>query len=141
MAVSAHRLGPGTLTFGETGTEQQFASQLTNGRIEPSLNEEDPVNVLSGEELAGDDTVSWIIAGTLLQGYTKTDLIHWAFTNRLKLLSFKFVPSTEHSDYGWQGIAKIVPLTAGGDVKTRNTSDFEFKIVGEPEPYDITEAV
>jgi hypothetical protein len=137
MTVTAHRLGPGTLKFGETGTLMEFSAQITNGRISPSLEEEDTITVLNGEELDGDDTISWVVAGTLLQSYDKAGIIHWAFTNRLAKLPFEFVPNTEFSDYGWRGTAKIVPLEAGGDVKTRNTSDFEFKIIGEPETYDI----
>lgn len=137
MTVTAHRLGPGSLKIGETGTPQEFAAQMTNGRLSPSLNEEDAITVLSGEELSGDDTISWVLAGTLLQSYEKAGLLHYCYVNRLTELPFDFVPSTADSDYGWKGTVKIVPLEVGGDVKTRNTSDFEFKVIGEPTTYDI----
>lgn len=137
MAVKAHKLGPGSMKFGATGTSQEFAAQMTNGRISPSLEEEDNIDVLNGETLDGDDSITWVVAGTLLQSYDKAGLLHWAFENRLAKLPFDFVPNNDESDYGWRGTCKIVPLEVGGDVKTRNTSDFEFKIIGEPTTYDI----
>jgi hypothetical protein len=137
MAVKAHRLGPGTLKFGETGTTTEFAAQSTNVRLSPSVNEEDAIPVFSGEELDGDDTVSWVIAGTLLQSFDKAGLLYWANTNALTVVPFDFVPSLEQSEFGVRGDAKIVPLEIGGDVKTRNTSDYEFKVIGAPEFYDI----
>lgn len=139
MAVKAHRLGPGSLKFGETGTEQEFASALTNARLSPSLEEEDNIDVLSGEVLDGDDTLEYTLSGTLLQSYDQAGLVHWSYVNRLLVLDFEFIPNTAESDYGWRGQCKIVPLEVGGDVKTRNTSDFEFKVIGEPTTFVIPE--
>ncbi|MHA7293695.1 hypothetical protein [Arthrobacter sp. HLT1-21] len=141
MAVKAHRLGPGVLEFGELGTLTQFGSQTTATKLTPSLEEEDSIPVLSGETLDGDDTLTWTLSGTLLQSYDKAGLLHWAYENRLTVLPFKFTPSTAESDYGWKGFAKIIPLEVGGDVKTRNTSDFEFKVIGEPTTFDIPAVV
>jgi len=137
MAVKAHRLGPGSLKFGETGTAQEFAAALTNAKLTPSLSEEDNVDVLSGEVLDGDDTLDYTISGTVLQSYDKAGLVHWSHVNALAVLDFDFVPNSDESDYGWRGKAKIVPLEVGGDVKARNTSDFEFKVIGTPTTYDI----
>lgn len=137
MPVNAHRLGPGSLKLGETGTPTDFSAQATNARLSPSVDEEDSITVLSGEEIAGDDTTSWVLAGTLHQSYDKTGLIHWCFENRGKTVPFDFVPSNADSEYGWRGNVKVVPLEVGGDVKTRNTSDFEMKVIGEPTTYDI----
>ena len=140
MAAKAHRTGPGSLVFGETGTPTDFSAQCTNVRLSPSVNEEDTITVLSGEEIAGDDTVDWVVAGTLLQSFDKAGLLHYCYENRLTVVPFKFVPNNESAEYGWQGNAKIVPLAVGGDVKTKNTSDFEFKCIGEPTTYDIPAA-
>lgn len=137
MAVTAHRLGPGSLKLGETGTPTDFSAQATNTRLSPSVDEEDNIPVLSGEEVAGDDTTSWVLAGTLLQSYDIAGLIYWCFENRGKTVPFEFVPSTADAEYGWRGNVKVVPLEVGGDVKTRNTSDFEMKVIGEPTTYDI----
>lgn len=137
MAVKAHRLGPGSLRFGDTGTSTEFSSQTTNMRLSPSVNEEDAIPVLSGEELAGDDTVDWVVAGTLLQSFDRDGLIHWCYENRLKEVPFEFIPNNDESDYGWRGTVKVVPLEVGGDVKTKNTTDFEFRCIGEPETFDV----
>lgn len=131
MAAAAHKLGPGILTFGSTGTEENFAQQCSNVRLEPSVDAEDPINVLSGEELAGDETVAWILAGTLYQRYDAEALQDWCFTNRLTTMPFTFLP-TQDAVNEWKGQCRIVPITIGGDVKVRNTSDFEFQVIGEP---------
>lgn len=137
MTAKAHRTGPGTLTFGETGTPTDFSAQCTNVRLSPSVNEEDNITVLSGEEIPGDDTIDWTIAGTLNQSFDKAGLLFYCYENRLTTVPFKFVPNNDLAEYGWEGTAKIVPLEVGGDVKTKNTSDFEFKCIGEPTTYDI----
>jgi hypothetical protein len=137
MPVQSQLLGPGSLKIGPTGTSQEFAAQLTNVKLTPSYSASDPINVLSGETLAGDDELTWTLSGTILQAYKKTDLIHWAFVNKLLVLDFDFVPVLGTSDYGWKGKVKVVPMEVGGDVKTRNTTDFEFALVGEPTEYTI----
>lgn len=131
MAALAHKLGPGSLKFGSVGTEKEFAAQCSNTRLEPSVDSEDNINVLSGEEIAGDETIAWVIAGTLYQRYDADALQDWCFENRLTTLPFEFIPS-DVAENKWTGEARIVPITIGGDVKVRNTSDFEFKLIGEP---------
>lgn len=137
MPAKSHRLGPGTLSFGETGTPTDFSAQSTNTKLSPSVNEEDNITVLSGEEIAGDDTIDWTISGTLLQSYDRAGLIHWCYENRLKTVPFEFIPNNEESDYGWRGTVKVVPLEVGGDVKAKNTTDYEFKVIGEPVTFDV----
>lgn len=134
MAIKSHKLGPGFLTFGATGDEQEFGSQTTATLLEPSVDEEDNIPVLSGEELDGDETESYVLSGTFLQDYTgMTSLLVWCKENAGTVLPFKFVPNSEG---GLQitGNVKIRAVSIGGDVKTRNTSDFEFKGVGDWTP-------
>lgn len=137
MPAKSHRLGPGTLSFGETGTPTDFSAQSTNTKLSPEVNEEDAVTVLSGEEIDGDDTIDWKLSGTLLQSYDRAGLIHWCYENRLKKVPFEFIPNNEESDYGWRGTVKVVPLEVGGDVKAKNTTDYEFKVIGEPTTFDV----
>ena len=132
MAAQAHKLGPGSLKFGSTGTEQEFAAQCSNVRLEPSVDTEDSIAVLSGEELEGDETLTWVVAGTLYQRYDADALQDWCFENRLTTLPFRFIP-TQDAVNEWTGSCRIVPITIGGDVKVRNTSDFEFRVIGEPQ--------
>lgn len=131
MAVTAHKLGPGTLTLGETATLQDFTSQITNARWTPSVDQEDPIPVLSGEELADDPDFTSVLAGTFLQEYGSTALVKWCYDNRGKVLPFEFTPRTE-SALSITGTCQVLPVEVGGDVKTRNTTDFEFPVIGEP---------
>lgn len=135
MSILSHKLGPGSLTFGEVASEQEFASQLRSCSITPDTEEEDPIPVLSGEEIAGDETYTWTISGTILDGYTMAALSVWAHTNKGKELPFEFIPNAEvEGAMKWAGKAKIRPIAHGGEVQSRNENDFEFKVVGEPTP-------
>ena len=129
MPTTAHKLGPGSLKIGATGTPQEFAAQMTAGKLTPEVNEEDAIPVFDGTELDGDDTISWTLGGTLLQSFDKAGLIHWAYQNRLAKLPFTFIPSTEFSDYGWRGTVKVVPLEVGGDGEWLPGGDFLASLV------------
>lgn len=131
MPIKSTKLGPGQLTFGETGSPTEFGSQITNARVEPSYDTEDPIPVLSGEELAGDETATYVLAGTFLQDYTSmTSLVVWCKENEGTDLPFTFIPSTA-GGIQVKGTVKIRAVNVGGDVKTRNTADFEFPGVGD----------
>jgi len=133
MPVKSDKLGPGTLSIGETGTEEQFAAQLTACSVDPSTDEEDAIPVLSGEEIAGDETDSAELTGTLLQSYDAQSLLLWAHTHKGEQLPFTFTPNNDGA-LQVSGTVKIRRIKIGGDVKTRNTSDFTFPIVGD---YDL----
>lgn len=133
MTIKSTVLGPGTLVIGEVGTEEQFAAQLTNIRLVPTITTTDPIPVLSGEELDGDDTEVWEMSGTLLQSFDADSLIDWALTNKGAKLPYVFVPNTV-ADRQYTGIVKVQPVTIGGDVKKRNTSDFTWRCTGAPTP-------
>ena len=132
MAIKSHKLGPGSLTFGEVASEEEFASQLRSASLTPDVEEEDPIPVLSGEEMAGDEDYTWTIGGTILDDYTADSLAVWANTNKGQELPFEFQPNAETGTLKVTGVAKIRPIAIGGDVKTRNENDFEFKVVGQP---------
>lgn len=136
MAVTAHKLGPGTLTLGETATLKDFTSQVTNARWTPSVDQEDPIPVLSGEELADDPDFTSVLAGTFLQEYGVEALVKWCYDNRGVVVPFTFTPRTD-SALSISGSCQVLPVEVGGDVKTRNSSDFEFPVIGDP-TFDAT---
>lgn len=134
MPIKSHKLGPGFLKLGVTATIQEFGSQCTAVKLEPSVDEEDNIPVLSGEELDGDETESYVLSGSFLQDYSgMTSLLVWCKTNAGSVLPFEFTPSTE-GGLTIKGSVKIRAVAIGGDVKTRNTTDFEFKGVGDWTP-------
>ena len=135
MTIVSHKLGPGSLTFGEVASAKEFASQLRNAVLTPDTEEEDPIDVLSGEQIDGDETYTYTIGGTLLDGYTMESLAVWAFQNKGEVLPFEFIPNADVTGaMKWTGNAKIRPIAHGGDVKSRNENDFEFKVIGDPIP-------
>lgn len=132
MAVTAHKLGPGVLTLGDSGTLKEFTSQVTNARWTPSVDQEDPIDVLSGEQIADDPDISSVIAGTFLQEYGAEALVTWCWEHRGEVLPFSFQPRSDAA-LTISGECQVLPVEVGGDVKTRNTSDFEFPVIGDPD--------
>lgn len=133
MPVKSSKLGPGRLTFGDAGDAQEFAAQTTATALEPDVDEGDNIPVLSGEEVAGDDDYTYNLTGTALQDYSgMTSWIVWCKENQGVTLPFEFVPNNTQG-LKVTGSVKIRPVKFGGDVKERNTSDFEFRGVGDYE--------
>lgn len=134
MPIKSNKLGPGSLIFGDTGGKE-FATQCRTVTLTPETEEEDTLPVLSGDELPGDETYTWTIGGTILDEYTMDGLAVWAHENKGQEMPFEFIPNDNTEDaVVWSGEAKIRPIAIGGEVKTRNENDFEFKVIGEPTP-------
>lgn len=136
MPVKSDKLGPGVLSFGETASASEWSSQITKCTVEPKTDSEDPIPVLSGEEIDGDDTDTAELTGTVLQSYDLDSLLKWSHDHHGETISFRFQPNRA-AGLEVRGSVKIRRLSIGGDVKTRNTSDFAFPIVGD---YTLTDA-
>ena len=130
--ITAHKLGPGTLKFGDTGSEQEFASHVTTCTISPSFNEEDPIPTLSGDQFVdGDATFEGTISGEFLQEYTVEGLVKWTWDHNGETVPFVFTPRTD-AELSWKGQCVIRPVNVGGEVKTANTAEFEFRVLELP---------
>lgn len=130
--ITAHKLGPGTLKFGDTGSEQEFASHVTTCTISPSFNEEDPIPTLSGDQFVdGDATFEGTISGEFLQEYTVEGLVKWTWDNNGQTVPFVFTPRTD-AELSWKGQCVIRPVNVGGEVKVANTAEFEFRVLELP---------
>ena len=94
---------------------------------------EDDLHVLSGETLEGEDvaTLEWTLSGTFLQDLATSGIIDYTWTNAGDEVAFTYVPHTV-SDKQITGTVRIVPISVGGEAKTRATSDFEWAIIGTP---------
>lgn len=130
MAVKTQKLGPGVLRFGETASEQEFSSQVTSVLIEPDFDSEDNIPVLSGEEVPGDETETYVLSGEFLQEYSMESLLVWCKANSGTVLPFTFTPNSS-AGFSVTGSVIIRAVAIGGDVKTSNTSEFEFPGVGD----------
>ena len=130
--ITAHKLGPGTLKFGDTGSEQEFASHVTTCTISPSFNEEDPIPTLSGDQFVdGDATFEGTISGEFLQEYTVAGLVKWTWDHNGETVPFVFTPRTD-AELSWRGECVIRPVNVGGEVKVANTAEFEFRVLELP---------
>lgn len=127
--------GPGTLKFGPAGSGQIDAScQVTSMLVDSDTNAEDPIHVLCGDTVAGEETTAFTLKATFLQDDLKTGgLTAYTWTNAGKTVDFEFVPNTANAAKV-AGKVTVRPMPIGGEVKKRNTHDIEWAIVGTPTP-------
>lgn len=132
MAVNTITMGPGKFTIGDVAALTTFDSQVRAIRLVPSVDNGDPIDVLSGEQVAGDRSESFTIEGTMLQDFGSTaSRTEWLFEHRGETHSFEFVPSTA-AGKKITGQLQVEAIEIGGDVKTKPESDFEFNVIGVP---------
>lgn len=130
---SVHRsqkLGPGLLTIGELGSTLDLSAQLTAVSVTWENSEDEPLHVLSGEALPGDDNFTATLAGTVVQDLTEDGVIDWTWKNKGTVVPVTFTPSSGAAQV--VGNVKVNPIDLGGDVNVRNTSDISWPFIGEP---------
>ena len=128
--------GPGTLKFGDTGAGGQLdaSCQVTSMLVDSETDAEEPINVLCGDSVAGEETTAFTLKATFLQDDLKSSgLTAYTWTNQGKTVAFEFVPNTANAAKV-AGRVTIRPMPIGGEVKKRNTHDIEWAIEGTPVP-------
>jgi hypothetical protein len=131
MAVKAQTMGPGVFTIGSVGTPLDLTSQVTALTVEFSEDVEDAIPTLSGDTLSGEATYTATLTGTLVQDLTDAGMFDYTWTNKGTVVPFSFTPSTE-AGRTVTGQVRIAPLNLGGDVKTKNTTEFSWAVIGDP---------
>lgn len=130
--IKSQKLTKGVLSIGETGTLVEWAGQVRAVTLAPEYDKEDDIPVLSGEKLAGDETKTETLSGTVLDDYSGTGSIFlFSKENEGKELPFVWEPNSDDGGLRISGTLKMRQLALGGDVDTRNENDFEFSIVGD----------
>ena len=133
MPIKSYVMGPGKFTLGAAPLD--VSCQVTTLAVNPTENvtTEDAVHVLCGETLASADTVdyTYTVSGTVLQDLAVGGVVDYTWTNKGTNVPFNFVPNTAAAR-GVTGTCRVIPLTIGGEVTQRPTSDFEFVIIGTP---------
>ena len=131
MAIKKQKLGPGTLTIGETGSGQEMAKQSTAVAIEPSYSDGDRQIVLSGD--VDQEAAEWegTLTATFFQDYAADGLLAWTWEHDGETLPFTFVPNSA-AGFEVSGEVVIRPATIGGDVDTENTSEVEWTLPNRP---------
>ena len=133
MPAIVNKLGPGTVTIGETGTEVDFSCQVTAAHVDWTEDAEDSVTVLCGESVPGSRSYEAAFAGTVLQDLGATPgLVEYTWSHKGEQVPFVFVPSTAAGKQV-SGQVILTPLRVGGEEAGANMdSDFEWPIVGDP---------
>lgn len=131
MPVNSTVLGPGTLEIGETGSLMDFTCQVTSATVSMEADREDPIPTLCGDNLVGEATYTAELEATLVQDLTESGIVAWSWAHKGETLPVRFVPNNA---LGMEVNGRIIvdPISIGGDVKARNTSDITYSFVGEP---------
>lgn len=125
----AQTLGPGSLTIGKTGEQLDLSCQLSECRVTVDVDEGDIIPVLCGGKLVEDDVYTTKITGTVIQDLSAKGVIDYTWRNKGKVVPCTFTPTTGAARV--TGDVKIRPIDIGGEVRKRNTSDFEWVFVGD----------
>jgi hypothetical protein len=135
MAVKSTKLGPGTLTLGETGTLQDASCQLTGAVVGWDKDKADDVTVLCGDVVAGGTTYTATLSGNFLQDLEdEAGLVAFTWANKGTEQPFTYTPNTA-AGATVTGVVIIDPIDVGStdDYGSTLASDFEWSCVGEPE--------
>lgn len=140
MAIKSRKLGPGSLLLGSGAL--QVNAQLSACKIswEENVESGDSIKVLSMEVLEGDESTTYTakLEGTFLQDYGDVaSVVDWSWTNKGTPQDFTFIPNSDAARQ-YDGELIPVPLQVGGDeVDTTSTSDFTWRVKGDPLPSDV----
>lgn len=135
MPPIAEEMGPGTLAIGAVGTSIDVTAQLTKAAVNWKANAADSKKVLSGDTVGGGRTYSAQLACTVYQDdLTAGGMTDWTWAHKGESHPFNFVPT--NGGRGITGVLTVDPIDHGGDVGAKNTSDFTWDIVGDPELTD-----
>ena len=133
MPAKTYTVGPGTLQLGDTGDlALDISCQISSATIEWDTDSEDPTNVLCGDTVGGETTYTAKLNATVLQDLTAGGIVDYSWTNKGKEVPFVYKPTNNAQNAQINGVVRIDPVDAGGDVKTRPTSDIEWDCIGEP---------
>lgn len=129
-------LGPGTLIFdppaGTNGANLDISCQVTEITIAAEGDSEDPTPVLCGGSVAGARTYSWSLSFTAFQDILRDGLIDWTWKHAGSEVGFTFVPDDTSTTAQVTGMTQVDPVSLGGTVGQRNTSEVEWVVPSKP---------
>lgn len=140
MAIKSYKLGPGTLTLSTAGgasvvnVEAQVRSMTV--KVVEKVKAVDPIPVLSGEELEGDESVTfdYTLVGNILQDIESDGLTDWTWAHKAEVVAFDFAPTTAGGNLTCSGEVSVVPVDFGGDVDKAKRAEaaINWRIKGTP---------
>lgn len=127
------KLGPGTLTIGETGTEVDASCLVNNAKITNEKDQADSTTKLCGDVKSGAVTYTYALEGNVDIDPAEADgLFMLCDAHAGEEYPFTFVPNTEDGTAA-TGVLILDPLAFGADNYGDDlTSDFSFAVVGKP---------
>lgn len=132
MPAKFYTVGPGSLTFGETGDDLDLSCQVSSAEISWDSDSEDDTYVLCGDVIPGESKFTATLTATILQDITTGGAIDYSWKHKGEQVKFVYVPNKKETAT-ITGMCVIQPLGVGGEVKARPTTDLEWPCVGEPE--------
>ena len=127
------KLGPGTLTVGEVGTEVDASCLINNAKITNEKDETDSTTKLCGTVKPGNITYTYALEGNVDVDPAVADgLFRLCDEHAGEQVPFTYVPNTAD---GTQAAGTLIldPLDFGADNYGDDmTSDFSFSLVGKP---------
>lgn len=129
MALTDSRLGPGTLQI----STSDFEDQLTNVRLVPATDEIDGTPTLGIPEPSPEtQDAKWTLEGTAVQDWgSETGFIEFCRAHHGTSYAFTWVPDSA-VDLTYSGTLVVKALEIGGDVAVQTTTDFSFRVIGQP---------
>lgn len=135
MTTETYKVGPGTLTLGESGSALAVHQQMTKCELTPAENvtTEPDIDLLDGTTIDGEDTVStkYTLAGSLLQDYSTGGVVDFTWDNNGQNVPFSFTPK-DGTAPTLTGTVRVVALKIGGEAKKRADADFSWAVIGTP---------
>lgn len=124
----------GILLLGETGSEVDYACQVSAITVEPSVDTEDNTPVLCGDDEPGASTYSATANITFFQDLPLPDgLTKASWDHRGERWHFRYFPNAEDMEnLAVDGDIIIQPMTIGGDLRSKPTSEVTWDFVGMP---------
>lgn len=130
--ITVTKLGPGTLKIGETGAELDLSCNVSEVEFATDKEQDDPVPVLCGREVASPATYTATISGTALLDLSDPESIfYYANEHKGESVPVTFVPNTE-AGATISGVVTLDPLGISGDVTGNVESEFEWTFVEWP---------
>ena len=126
---TSYKMGPGTVKLGVGGV-QNISIQVTSFTVQfaESVETQAAVPVITGDELPAEETptVTWSVAGNVIQDLAAAGVVAYSWTNAKAELDLEFIPNPVAARKV-TGTIVMVPINLGGDAKTRPQSDFTWR--------------
>lgn len=133
----AQKLGPGTLTIGETGSLLDLSCQVTEVKVTWDDDTDDDIPVLCGSVIPGAATYTAQLEATIVQDMSAGGVIDYTWTHKGETVPVTFTPTAGSATV--TGEVTVKPVDLGGKVGSKNDADVEWPFNGEPQFTPLTD--